>query len=39
MLERPIKLKWIDNCEDDKQRLRTNNSEDDLVCKMDEDTV
>lgn len=37
--ERPIRLKWIDNGEDNKQKLRTNNSEDDLVCKADEDQV
>ena len=30
--ERPVKLKWIDNGENDKNKLRTNNSEDDLVC-------
>lgn len=27
------KLRWIDNNEDNKDKLRTNNSEDDLVCK------
>ena len=37
--QRVPKLKWIDNCEDNKQKLRTNNSEDDLICKMDDDTV
>jgi hypothetical protein len=37
--ERPIRIKWIDNGEDNKQKLRTNNSEDDLVCKADEDQV
>ena len=26
-------IKWIDNEENDKAKLRTNNSEDDLVCK------
>ena len=26
-------IKWIDNEENDKNKLRTNNSEDDLVCK------
>ena len=31
-LDRQVKLKWIDNNLDDKQKLRTNNSEDDLVC-------
>jgi hypothetical protein len=31
-LERAVKLRWVDNGENDKQRLRTNNSEDDLVC-------
>jgi hypothetical protein len=36
---RAQKLKWIDNCEDNKQKLRTNNSEDDLVCKIDEENV
>lgn len=36
---RQVKLKWIDNCEDNKEKLRTNNSEDDLVCKLDEDQV
>jgi hypothetical protein len=30
--ERLVKLKWIDNGENDKNKLRTNNSEDDLVC-------
>jgi hypothetical protein len=37
--QRVPKLKWIDNGEDNKQKLRTNNSEDDLICKMDEDAV
>ena len=37
--QRVPKLKWIDNCEDNKQKLRTNNSEDDLVCKIDDDAV
>lgn len=36
---RSAKLKWIDNGEDNKQKLRTNNSEDDLICKLDEDQV
>ena len=38
-LHRIPKLKWIDNSEDNKQKLRTNNSEDDLVCKLDDDAV
>ncbi len=37
--ERVPKLKWIDNMEDNKQQLRTNNSEDDLVCKFDDGKV
>ena len=36
---RAIKLKWIDNMEDNKSILRTNNSEDDLVCKIEADHV
>jgi|LauGreDrversion4_2_1035121.scaffolds.fasta_scaffold360242_1 hypothetical protein len=36
---RAIKLKWMDNGEDNKQKLRTNNSEDDLICKLEEDQV
>ena len=34
-----FKLKWIDNLEDNKQKLRTNNSEDDLVIKIQEENV
>jgi hypothetical protein len=26
-------LRWLDNMQDDKDKLRTNNSQDDLVCK------
>lgn len=37
--QRPPKLKWVDNGEDNKQKLRTNNSEDDLICKLEEDQV
>ena len=37
--QKMTKLKWIDNGEDNKQKLRTNNSEDDLICKMDEENV
>lgn len=33
------KLKWVDNGEDNKNKLRTNNSEDDLICKIDDDKV
>ena len=33
------KIKWIDNNEDNKQMLRTNNSEDDLVIKIELDQV
>lgn len=33
-LERQGKLRWIDNGEGDKQKLRTNNSEDDLIIKI-----
>lgn len=36
---RQAKIKWTDNGEDNKQKLRTNNSEDDLVIKMDLQTV
>lgn len=36
---RLITLKWIDNSEDNKAKLRTNNSEDDLVIKLEEDAV
>jgi hypothetical protein len=36
---RQPKIKWIDNMEDNKVKLRTNNSEDDLVCKFDDDAI
>ena len=34
LTQKGFKLKWIDNLEDNKQKLRTNNSEDDLVIKI-----
>ena len=37
--QRLAKIKWSDNGEDNKQKLRTNNSEDDLIIKLDLATV